>query len=74
MPGDYVIRQPILGLRINCKLITGFRVLTCKHFLGRDNGIFVILSDSEGSLMGCTGFFSRKLPQNDVKGLPRCSS
>ena len=28
--------QPILGLRINCKLITGFKSLTCKLFLGRD--------------------------------------
>ena len=29
--------QPILGLRINCKLITGFKSLTCKLFLGRDS-------------------------------------
>jgi hypothetical protein len=30
--------QPILGLRINCKLITGFKSLTCKLFSGRDTG------------------------------------
>ena len=32
--------QPILGLRINCKLITGFKSLTCKLFLGRDTNLF----------------------------------
>jgi hypothetical protein len=30
--------QPILGLRINYKLITGFKSFTCKLFSERDTG------------------------------------